>query len=350
MKLNKYKLIGFLVLGFLIFSSATNIAMASDDDGDGIDDDFEDSKTRTVSITFEDDKIEVESILRTNFTKNKVEFEIRNNTNGLEVGVQFTPNYNPLISSEIELEFEINFQEIVEYVDINQNNIFDDGIDTEVKTVPLDAFQSTQYSVISISPETNLHYFIVRTTDGIFTAHIYISEEFEIVNNTLITPSETKIAIEIDNFLYDNPNSRLALYIKLESGVDYDEKETTEDEDSEYALNEKGVFTINNSYVGFFSWEENATIDGVSKEVFTSAIETDDTEPDEQKMYLNYPNGTSIYHDPKIGIEGLSVPSLDGTSIPGFDIFVFLGAAMLGVIIVLYTIKQKKAKLLQIKN
>ncbi|UCC19472.1 MAG: hypothetical protein JSV62_15445 [Promethearchaeota archaeon] len=351
METKKYKLIGFFVLGFLIFSSATNVAIASDDDLDGIDDDFESSKTRTLNINFEEDKIEIESILRSNLSKNKIEFEIRNNTNGLEVGVEFTPNYDPLTnSSEIELEFEINFQEIVEYVDVNQNNIFEEGIDTEVQTVQLDAFQSTQYSIISISPETDLHYFIVKTIDGIFIAHIYISEEFEIVNNTLITPSETKIAIEINNFVYNNPNSRLALYIKLESEIDYEEKETTEDEALEYAQNEKGIYTTNHSHIGFFSWEENATIDSISKEVFTSAIETDDSEPNEQKTYLNYPNGTLIYHDPKIGIEGLSVPSSDGTTIPGYAIFIFLGAGMLGLIIVFYRVKRNYAKFHQIKN
>lgn len=343
MNIKKNKLIGFLILSILIFNLSSGIAVASDDDGDGIDDDFEDSKTRSLSITFEHDKIEVETVLRTGNNKNKIEFEIRNNTNGLEVGVEFTPNHDSLSNiSEIELEFEITFKEIVEYVDLDQNNVFDDLIDNEIQVVPLEDFQTTQYSIISISPDTDLHYFIINTTDGIFRAHIYIAEEFEIVNNTLITPSETKIAIEIVNFNYINPNSRLALYTKLESDVDYEEKENTEDEQFNYAADETGVFISNFSSVGFFTWENNATIDGISKQVYTSEIETDDTEPDEQKLYLNYPNGTMIYHDPKIGIEGLSIPPGEEEAISGYLIFAFLGAGMLGIVIAIYRFRIRK--------
>ncbi len=343
MILKKNKLIGLFLLGILVFSLTSAFAIATDDDGDGVDDDFEDSKTRTLSISFEDDRIEIETVLRANLTKNKIKFEIRNNTNGLEVGVEFIPNYDPLTNtSEIELEFEITFQEIVEYVDLDQDNVFNDATDNEIQVIPLDDFQTTQYSIISISPETDLHYFIVNTTDGKFTAHIYISEEFEIVNNTLITPSETKIAIEINNFNFFNSNSRLALYTKLESGVDYQEKESTEDELAGYALNEKAVYTLNNNNIGFFSWEKNATVDGKSKEVFVSDIETDDTEPTEQKTYLNYPNGTLIYHDPKIGIEGLSIPSHEGGVISGYSILAILGAAMLGIVIIIYRFRIRK--------
>ncbi|MHA1988239.1 MAG: hypothetical protein ACW98D_16510 [Promethearchaeota archaeon] len=342
MSIKKKKLIGIFILGIFIFSLSFGFVAATDDDGDGVEDEFEDEKTRNVSITIEDGKIEIESVLRANLTKNKIEFELRNNTNGLEVGVSFTPNYDPLSNaSEIELEFEITFKELVEYVDVDLNNVFDDNIDTEIKVLPLDSFQTTQHSTIAISPDTDLHYFIVNTTDGIFTAHIYIAEEFEIVNSSLILPSETKIAIEINDFNYTNSNSRLALYTKLESGVDYEEKEDTEDELQGYATDEQGVFTTNNTHVGFFSWETNATVDGMSKPVFASEADIDDTEPNEQKIYLNYPNGSVIIHDPKIGIEGLSILSEPEAAIPGYIMYIFLGASFIGIVSIIYKLKKK---------
>jgi hypothetical protein len=342
MNIKKVKIIGLFLIGFFLFSLNMGFAIATDDDGDGVDDDFEDEKLRSLSVTIESDKVEVETVLRANLNKNKIEFELRNDTNGLEVGVSFTPNYDPLSNTtEIELEFEITFKEIVEYVDADDNNIFDDNIDTEIQVHSLDDFQEVQHSVIPITPDTDLHYFIVNTTDGIFLAHIYIAEEFEIVNNSLILPSETKIAIEINNFNYTNSNSRLALYTKLESGVDYEEKEDTEDELQGYATDEQGVFALNNSHVGFFTWEENATVDGVSKQVFASDLEIDDSEPNEQKMYLNYPNGTVIIHDPKIGIEGLSILSGPGAAIPGFIVYIFLGTFLFGVVSVIYKLKKK---------
>ena len=39
-------------------------------------------------------------------------------------------------------------------------------------------------------------------------------------------------------------------------------------------------------YAGFFTWKENATIDGVSKNVIASPIGVDDDDENEQKMYL----------------------------------------------------------------
>ena len=346
MSLKVNRIIVTCILGILIFSSFIGITIATDDDGDGIDDDFEDEKIRNLTIDFDDDRIEVETVLRTGTNKNKVEFEIRNNSNGLEIGVEFTPNYNAQVNtSEIELEFEITFKEIVEYVDLNLNNVFDESTDNELQVIPLEDFQTVQYSIIPISVDTNLHYFIVNTTDGIFAAHIYIAEEFEIVNNTLITPSETKIAIEIKNFNFTNPNSRLALYTKLEASVDYEEKENTEDEQAGYTTGEKGVIISNIGNVGFFTWEENATIDGISKHVFTSEVESDDEEPNEQKIYLNYPKGTTIYHDPKIGIEGVSGPPVSDNglpAVPGYITSVFLLVAMLGILIILYRNRQTK--------
>jgi hypothetical protein len=342
MSIKKEKIVGFLLLGFIIFSLNMGFTFATDDDGDGVDDDFEDEKLRSLSVNIESDRVEIETVLRANLTKNKIEFELRNDTNGLEVGVSFTPNYDPISNaSEIELEFEITFKEIVEYVDVDQNNIFDDNIDTEIQVHSLDSFQEVQHSITPITPDTDLHYFIVNTTDGIFLAHIYIAEEFEIVNNTLILPSETKIAIEINDFNYLNLSSRLALYTKLEAGVDYEEKEDTEDELQGYATDEHGVFTLNNSHIGFFTWEDNATIDGISKQVFASDMETDDTEPNEQKMYLNYPNGTVIIHDPKIGIEGLSIISGVGPGIPGNVVYIVLGASLFGVIIIAFRIRKR---------
>jgi hypothetical protein len=343
MSIKKQKILGFFILGIFIISLNLSFAIATDDDGDGIEDEFEDEKLRELTVTIESDRVEIETVLKANLTKNKIEFELRNDTNGLEVAVSFTPNYDPISNdTEVELEFEVTFKEIVEYVDTDDNNIFDDNIDTEIQVHSLDDFQEVQHSVIPITPDTDLHYFIVNTTDGIFLAHIYIAEEFEIVNNSLILPSETKIAIEINNFNYTNSNSRLALYTKLESGVDYEVKENTEDEVEGYATDETGVYTLNNTHVGFFTWENNASIDGVSKEVFSSDIEVDDSEPNEQKMYLNYPNGTVIIHDPKIGIEGLSILSGPGAAIPGFIVYIFLGAFLFGVVSVIYKLKKKR--------
>ena len=124
--------------------------------------------------------------------------------------------------------------------------------------------------------------------------------------------------------------------------MDYEGKEDTEDELHGYATDESGVYTVNSNHVGFFTWEKNATIDGISKEVFANDLETDDEEPNEQKMYLNYPNGTIIIHDPKIGIEGLSILPGGGPGIPGYITYIFLGASLFGIVFIVYRFKKRR--------
>jgi hypothetical protein len=189
--------------------------------------------------------------------------------------------------------------------------------------------------------DTTLHYIIFTTSDDVFTAHIYFVEEFDIINGTLITPSETKIDIEINNYNYLNGSSQLALYTKLESEVEYEMEEETEDEELGYAEDESSTYTMINSHVGFFSWKENATIDGVSKGVLVSQIEDDDIEPNEEKIYLNYPKGINIYHDPKVGIAGL-FSSASTTTIPGYGNLAILIASILGITGTIYLIKKKR--------
>jgi len=188
---------------------------------------------------------------------------------------------------------------------MNSNNIFEPLIDVIIQEKDLNKFLPIEYTPIVISDDTDLHYFIVKTTDGNFSAHIYFSEEFHIINNTLITPIQTKIDIEIKGFPYLNGSSQLALYTSLESEIDYEEDEHTEDETRGYATNEGGLSTNSNNFEGIFTWDNNASIDGISKEIRVSNLYSDDYDGDDQKLYLNYPNGTLIYHDPKVGLSGI---------------------------------------------
>ncbi len=90
-----------------------------------------------------------------------------------------------------------------------------------------------------------------------------------------------------------------------ESEIDYEEEDDTEDEIREYATNEKGITTKINNFIGIFTWNNNATIDGTSRDVLTSDLDIDDYDENEQKLYLTYSRGSHIYHDPKVGIAGI---------------------------------------------
>ncbi|MFX1378633.1 MAG: hypothetical protein ACFFA4_06030 [Promethearchaeota archaeon] len=340
MRSNNLKILALVFLGFMFLSvSLGTVVATTDDDSDGVEDQFEEEHERTINTEIEDNIISIESVLRTETGKNKIEFEISNESEGLSFKVEFTPNYNPASNnSQIQLEFEVTFKQIVEYVDVDADGIFTESVDEEISVTSLDDFKAPIYTISDISLDTKMHYIVLTTTDDVFTAHVYFVEEFEIINETLITPTETKIDIEINNYNYVNDSSQLALYTKLESEVNYKMDDKTEDETSGYAEDESSAFTMQNSFIGFFSWKENATIDGVSKNVLVSQIEDDDFEPNEQKIYLNYPRGTLIYHDPKIGI-GLPLAS---QMIPGYTILIIALVSVLGITGIIYAIKKKQ--------
>ncbi|MHA2288162.1 MAG: hypothetical protein ACXABG_05195 [Promethearchaeota archaeon] len=306
MKLDKKKYVFMITfIGMLLISLNFSLASASDDDDDGIDDDFEELNKRDIVIEIEADKIQIESSLRNGASKDSIQLKITNDSEGLLIEVSYESELTSGNTTLYELEFDIIFRKLIEYVDLDDNDIYDPLIDDTILEYNLTDFQQVKYTEITVSENTKLHYFVLNTTDGVFATHIYFSEEFFVINETLITPVQSKLDIEISNFPYINTSSDIALYTSLGSEIDYEDDEVTEDEENEYAVNERGVFTKNNTFTGIFSWKNNASIDDVSKQVFASELAVDDYDGDEQMLYLMYSRGSHIYHDPKVGIAGI---------------------------------------------
>jgi hypothetical protein len=212
--------------------------------------------------------------------------------------------------------------------------MYEDSSDEFVQKVELNSFQNVTYASEIISADTTQHYLIVNTTDGIFTAHIFFVEEFTHVNDTFVTPNQAKIDIEITDFNYIELDSQLALYVQLNSEATYYKEEVTDDEEDGYATNEEGVYTQFGIYSGVFTWQENATVDGVIKEVLASSIEVADDNETQQQMILNYPRGDHIYHDPKVGINiGQGVPSILPIVLTATVVSI-IGVAVVAVIVI----------------
>jgi hypothetical protein len=235
MKLKKYNLFGMLFLGILIFTSASILVSASDDDNDGIDDEFEELHKRDINIEFDSNIVQIESSLRSGSQIDEIQLEITYDSEGLSIEISYESEMTSENSTEFEIEFGVNFQELIEFVDMDDDGIYNPSIDNTVQEIPLESFQPVTYTHLNISDNTLLHYLIFNTTDGVFAAHVYLVEEFDIVNGTFIKPTQTKIDIEITDFNFINGSSQLALYTKLESEVEYEDDEHTENEDDGYA-------------------------------------------------------------------------------------------------------------------
>ena len=292
--------IGIFLLGVLIFNFGVGNTVSDDDDNDGVDDDFEELNKRNIDVFIDDENNEftINSSLRKGEKIDVIEIDVEYYD---ELSVEFSYN-SENDSLEIELEFSIVFVSIVEYNDTNEDRMYNETDDVVVQNVDLDSFQDVNYTTEVISTNSTLHYFIINTTDGMFTAYLYVVEEFAIVNNSLITPTQIKIDIEINNFNYKNSSSRLALKTEIESDVDYEEEEQTEDENYGFSTDEEWLTTTMNDTTGFFSWNKTAKIDGLTKNVL---ISNKTIENDYEIIYINYPNGTHIYHDPKVGVAGV---------------------------------------------
>ncbi|MFX0101885.1 MAG: winged helix-turn-helix transcriptional regulator, partial [Candidatus Hodarchaeota archaeon] len=315
----KEKMLGIAMLAFItmsvLLSGASNdtssdpgiheindetnkITPSSDDDHDGIDDDVEDDEERDVQVEISGDEIQIESHLENKEPSDEIHVSIAPETEGLKIELGYNTESS---SSEIELEFDIQLKKLVEFIDDNNNTYYDDG-DLVLNETTLENFQGPNYIKSAINDGTYLHYIIYQTTDTVFTAHIYIAEEYVNVNGTLLQPMQMKIDIEILNYNYSDNNSQLALEVSMHSESEHEREEETEDEREGFNdEEEEGLKTSTREYTGYFSWSEKVMVDGVEKSVFVGPIGMDGEAG--SKLYLTYPRGNHIFHDPKIGIE-----------------------------------------------
>ncbi|MFX0076495.1 MAG: hypothetical protein ACFE96_13720 [Candidatus Hermodarchaeota archaeon] len=331
----KYIVLGLFVIGILFAGSIFITGVkggddtSGDEDDDGIKDEVEEENKRYVEVWIGENVIEIASINRGEVKKDIIDLRVGFDECGISIRVSYgtyvkcdseepeepdEPEESGLQISgdcgyeiDFKLTFEVWFQGLLEYIDLDENGVLEEEFDEVVSESAFNSFQPIDYSLQGISEDTNLHYIVVNTTDGVFALHIYLVEEFVYVNETLITPTEAKIDIEITNYNYTEDNSKLALFTKLWSEETYKEKEKTEDEEKGYATDEKEVYVNEHIYSGFFSWKETALVDGIEMEVFTKRF--DYGEEDVQKLIICYPRGDHIYHDPKIGILIGSLPA-----------------------------------------
>ncbi len=325
------------ILFILVVSSFIGIANAAsdkkdkeksetDEDGDGINNDVEDLNKREIDLKENDNEIQLESSIKNSDEKDDLTIKVKYNDDGLTFDFSYKAKAKQK-DTDLDLSFKIIFRSLIEYVDVNGDGVYDSTTDQFIKEVELNDFQPATYKSSKINDDSTLYEIKVATIDNNFTAIIYATEEFTEINDVLLTPTEIKIDLEISNFSYDNVNSQLALYTKLISVKDYEDIDETEDEKNEYSEHEKGVKTSDNEFPGFFSWITTADVDGVTKDIEVSEI-SDSNDKKFQKVYINYPRGQYIMHDPKIGVENLIIPNNSMNIIYGIIIVSVIGCVI----------------------
>ncbi|QEE17350.1 winged helix-turn-helix transcriptional regulator [Promethearchaeum syntrophicum] len=303
-----------------------------DEDEDGIDDETEDLNEREVDVKYSENEAHIESTLHQGEVKDKISIEIQTEDEGLKINLEYSKDTE---SSELEVEFEIVFSTLIEFIDNNNDSIFTENQDTLLNETSLDSFNDFQYSNYTIKNTSKMHYFQISTTNDNLIFHIFFVEEYYELNDILLIPTQMKIDIEIANYTYSDSSSQLSLVMDIESENEFDEDDETEDDETEdeangYSQNEEWIQTSPADISGFFSWSQYALVDDIEKNVSVNTISI--SEENLQRVYLNYPRGAHIYHDPKIGVKGIirlpTVPFSPGNPF-SYLIYILLGVLLL---------------------
>jgi hypothetical protein len=327
----------------------TALATEDDSDDDGIDDETEELNERGVRIEREPKEVEIKSVLVNDDVIEEIEVEMRYEA-AIKVKFEFSKYNN---SVEPELEITLEFREIIEFKDENDNGAFDSG-DEEVSVYNL---RETDYDDINYFTRNTLdneteHVLEAQTSDGIFKVVLHVVGNFAEIESGILTPSEIKLDLIIQNYPYEEDDTQLALMSKLEAGVEVEDEEEHESEhgeigedhlDEEEDEHEEKLVISTPDALGFFSWADTAEVDGVSTPVKT----TKETEGEGGvKLYFAYERGTSINHDPKIGVPYLTVTP--GASDSDFDLGMklipYLGALLVGAIVIGMVVFWRKKK------
>jgi len=263
-----------------------------DDDEDGIDDDRESREERKLEIETSETKAKVESEIETEDMENEIEIEL-----SAEEGVSIELKYKNETETdeeeiEAELELKVQFLSMVEYIDSDKSGNLT-GEDARVQTLDLEelSYSGPEVSTItSVDGETGYRFELIGTLDDFeFNITAVLFSSYALVDNTLVSPTETKITIGIRNFPFEDDTSALALQSKATSKMEIEK----EDETTESEIKVKSAIAE-----GYFSWESWAIADDVNRAVNHSFTKTDHG----TLINLCYPQGSTIIHDPKLGV------------------------------------------------
>ncbi len=258
---------------------------------------------RELNCTSEHNRSRIRSQWNQNRTQDA--FEIDFITDPLPtIKLDYQPTAKP---HDIQLTFTFTIEKIIEFNDVNSNSRYDhtDTIESTYEFENID-FTDIEYNTINQTTNTSLLYMKTQTTDGIFTIELAIANNFTQFNNQYLTPAEMKIDFTIQNYSYQNTTSSLALLMIITTEHNLSVQQESFDEKQGYVKNESAMNISSNKYTGFFSWINTALIDGTLQPVYANYLKeeytTDTAKEHIQYLSFTYPQGSTIIHDPKIGV------------------------------------------------
>lgn len=271
---------------------------------------------RGLSIeTEEHNRVEISS--ETDASGDEVDFRYRVEAEGrpkLAIQVE-KETENGTVEVETEVEFSAAFREVFEFEDDDGDGVRD--VDEDVlSSIRLD---DLTYEPLQVAPHAAGGQDGFRVTlmgsEGNFSFGLvsYIFPQDAVVNGTPVPEEAVKVDILLSGYPFDSETSSLGLEIGAESTVEQEIEDQGEDGEEITVSVERGA--------AFFQWSGEALVDGDLAAVSAS------WRADQERLFLYYPHGDVVVHDPILGFRVGSVPSpLNATA---FVVVAGVGVALL---------------------
>jgi hypothetical protein len=212
-------------------------------------------------------------------------------------------------------------EKILEYYDTNKNGRYDiDDLTASSLSLSDVGFSNISYANTTSLDGSIIHIIETRSLDNMFALKLFVVTNETSINNNMITPEEVKIDFIISNYNFTNQTTQLALVAILETRNRHNLEQVTSDERRKTAVDESGINITSKNQGGFFSWSNKVDVDDNDYQVNVTILsETgiyNTSDSDESKtiteIIFSYPQGDSIIHDPKIGVNLLAgiIPSI----------------------------------------
>ncbi|MFX0170094.1 MAG: hypothetical protein ACFE89_12180 [Candidatus Hodarchaeota archaeon] len=287
----------------------------SDDDNDGIDDDIEDAEERELRIETEDNTITVHSEFGEEPNENEFEISFAANE-GIKLELGYSTEIN---ATEYELELQVEFEQLVEFIDQNADGVYNPGEAVSGGTIDLTSRNYSDPILTQItSDDGELGYQLeAHIINESYTFQIIanIFPTYAVLNESFIYPTEMKITIVIENFPYQEDG---ALALIAEASAEREIETESHETEEEIEIHSDTISS-------YYSWLKEAIVDGEPAPVNSSVIDSSEG----SLIVLSYPHGTNILHDPKLGIAVLPL-----IPFPLITIEIVLGTAIIAIVLV----------------
>lgn len=301
----------------LVVASTATRADGADRDGDGVPDniefatqrnvvfapDFNNGQPHSFSISSRSVGASPDDLFRVSYEAGQFNLEyVRNFANGV-----------------VTDEYSLEFRGIIEWVDQNGDGQLQ--TDEIVGYTPLSELAFENSTVIQTN-YTNadggrVDTFTIRSNDASIALVLTIAQRFmRLSEDRVLTPMEVALDLSIDH-TFANPaefqGARLGLDLRLSTEGTMSSTADSWDSKNGFSKDESGVEVTavlnSDKSSAFFSWSDEANVDGIPGDVKVTAVEV--TEPgspeNEYDLYIAYPAGpnparVSIVHDPTLGV------------------------------------------------